>query len=109
MGKHDDEIMAEFDPLTMTGCYIEGHRGWHGTAMVLDVANSFGVPITTRDRRLMYAYDRGWTIGCLQEVAHDMADEYIAKLNDRLPEDIYAGWHDCEFFIMPAYWWEGIY
>ena len=88
------------------GCYVEGAWGWRGIAhLVLD---QFPTLASDRELRLMSAYSRGWTVGGLPDAAVDIADRVEARLRQRLPEGIWCGWEDGEFFVWNEEEWEGL-
>ena len=80
------------------GCYVDGHWGWHGIAHMVDQFPDFA---TVSERRLVRAYDRGWSVGSLCEVVHEIADAIEHRISAALPDGMIAHWDGGEFFISP--------
>lgn len=78
------------------GCYVSGGWGWHG---IYHMAEQFSGFVSPSEWRLLTAYDRGWTVGGLPEVASEIADKVEERISEALPEGLIAMWHDGEFFI----------
>jgi hypothetical protein len=88
------------------GCYVDGAWGWRGIAHL--VIDQFPELATTRERRIMSAYSRGWAIASIPEIAVDIADAVEARLRQQLPEGIWCGWEDGEFFVYDPSAWDGL-
>lgn len=88
-----------------TGCYAEGHRGWHAHAHVIELAEGFGFPLDDEARELVHAYDTNDHAdddhNTRLEVVLDIMDEAEAWLNDHTTAGYVWHWRDGEFFLSP--------
>ena len=88
------------------GCYVDGHHGWHGHAMMLELAHELGWPLSEEDHVMILAHDSGEdTIAgevTLHEHIYAMMDDAESWLNEHAAPDGYSfGWHDGDFFLSP--------
>jgi hypothetical protein len=108
------------DKLTFTpadaGCLIDGHHGWHGHAMAIDLAVDAGMPLTDQDQDILDRYRSGDPD---QDPEGNLSDAMINQgglldqsedwLNDHAaPEGYSFGWHDGEFFLWSTETWEEV-
>lgn len=82
---------------TATGCYIDGHWGWRGTARTLEIAEDLGYPRSEGDRAMLADEDSE----SYMDDAVFLADKAEAWLNDHTAEGFVWYWHDGEFFLAP--------
>jgi len=95
------------------GCYVDGHWGHYATARMIDVAYELGARWDTfhddrhaAERYLSTMMPNGVDIDdddmmILSEIIVDAADAAEEALNNYLPDDMTAHWHDGEFFVSP--------
>ena len=84
---------------TEPGCYVDGSRGIYAIPhMILWQFPGFA---TVSERRLVAAYERGWSVDGLHEAASDACDAVTGRINDALPPDRLAHWDMGEFYISP--------
>jgi hypothetical protein len=109
------------EPEKFRGCWLEGHRGWTASGHLVDIAESYGMPLDDDDRAIVAAYLASAESVTLStgEVLDDdgirgavidqgeLADRAEEWLNDNVaPEGWAFGWHDGEFYFWSASTWE---
>lgn len=90
---------------TETGCYVDGHWGWRGTAQAIRVARELGFTMSQEDHDLVAQWVNDDTMadddGTATEAIWAIADESEDWLNDHTEEGFVWHWHDGEFFLSP--------
>lgn len=85
-----------------TGCYVEGHRGWHGHAHMISVATDLGFPLDVAGQRDVDAYDTAeYDDDGLAEIVFDVMNDAESWLNDHTASGYVWHWRDGEFFLSP--------
>jgi len=88
------------------GCYVGGSWGHYGTQHLLD---QFPQYATDAERNMMYIMSvSGRSDGLVEQDADtivDINDAVVERINDALPSNQVAHWHDGEFFISPTCEW----
>lgn len=86
----------------LPGCLIDGHHGWHGHYMMVDLAIDLGFPIRDEDRAHLDRYrsdmmdheSAEWVTG-----QGGLMDEAEGWLNTHVAENgHHFAWEDGEFF-----------
>lgn len=89
------------------GCLIDGHHGWHGHAMMLDLAMGYGWPVDPVDLVVIREYDKGDGSVIEADIIYSLMTEAETWLNENIaPAGMSFGWHEGEFFYQPLEWWE---
>jgi hypothetical protein len=107
------------DPEAARGCWIEGHRGWTGSGYLVEIAESYGMPLDTDDSAIVAAYlagvDAPITLTTGETIDGDTIHECVIELADRAeqwlnenvaPKGWAFGWLDGEFYLWPDAVWE---
>jgi hypothetical protein len=78
-----------------SGCWIDGHWGWRGSARLIELAKEFGWSDWTSDLRED------------DEFIHEVADIAEQWMNNSVAPDGHSfGWFDGEWFLWPYSTWE---
>lgn len=90
---------------TQTGCYVDGHWGWRGTARAISTAHELGYVMTQDDHDLVARWVNDETMtdddDSLTDAVLAIADESETWLNDHTADGFVWHWHDGEFFLSP--------
>ena len=99
------------------GCWIEGSRGWTGSARLVELAQMWGMPPDEDDRSILSAYlasqerlilstGADVNVACCVVGKGELADKAEQWLNDNIaPEGWSFAWCDGEFFLWPDSEW----
>ena len=89
---------------TDPGCYVEGGWGWKGSLHLIEQFADWDTldddETDTLARHEANDYDDSDRMLEDSEWVTELADEVERLLNETLPENRIAGWHDGEFFIL---------
>jgi hypothetical protein len=101
------------------GCWLEGSRGWAASGELVNIAARHGMPLDDDDKALVAAYlarqesvtlPSGQHVGDVAGLVVDqgeLADKAEAYLNEHVaPYGFEFGWHDGEFFLQHAAWFQ---
>ena len=82
------------------GCWVDGARGWHALARMVEIADFYGFSLSDEDRETVEKYYAGDEVTTLEEV-HEIADEAATWLNENLAPDGYTFlWVDGDFCLI---------
>ncbi len=102
------------------GCWIDGHWGQYGVARLVEIARDLGYSadglpgtaevVSIAERKMSECAQPGHDAGLTDEDHErlsDASDEVEDWLNTNVaPEGYSFGWHDGEFFLQSAAWWD---
>jgi len=81
------------------GCHVDGTHGWRAIShLVLNVLDDYA---TESQKRIMRAYDRGWTIANIPDVAMEIVDEVEDAFHEHVSSfGVTSMWMDGEWFVV---------
>lgn len=93
---------------TGAACIFESHMGWHNIYRVVDLAVAHGMQLDDDDKATMATYATGdYEDPNIGEYAYDISDAAVRYLTDNVVTEGWSfDWHDGEFFLANAAWWE---
>jgi hypothetical protein len=89
-------------------CIFESHHGWHNVYRVVDLAVAHGLQLDDADTATMTVYRSGeFDDPNVGEFAVEISESAEHYLNTHLMAGGWSfGWHDGDFYLASAAWWE---